>query len=94
MAKPFTYLTDCVSSDGPSITAMVDAARKVSLRTFRQHCDCAAWEQSIGYERDPRHGLTLNKDRFVKFYKSRYRGTPCYFAVWSAIEYVFTRKQT
>lgn len=85
----FVFITDCVHSDGPSINAMVDEAREVTLRTFRKRCDTLDWERLLGYERAGRGGLPLSRDWHVAYYKSRYRGMPCYYAVWSAIEHIF-----
>jgi len=40
-------------------------------------------------DRDNRGGLTLRRDYHVRYYKSRYGDSPCYFIVHSAIEYIF-----
>jgi len=87
--RNFTYETCCVNSDGPSITAMVDAAREIKLGTFRRHCESSRLESELGYCRG---GLSLARDWHVTFYKSRFRGRPCYYLRHSAIEYVFTEQ--
>lgn len=86
----FIYNTNCVQSDGDSINDMLDTAVAITLVTFRRRCDVEDWEHQMGYVRDRRHGLTLARDYHVAYYKSRYRGQPCYYAVHSAIEHVFT----
>lgn len=88
----FEYLTCCVHSDGPSINRMTDAAREVTLRTFRRRCATRNWEESLGYERAGRGGLALSNDWHVSFHKSVYRGRPCYYARHSAIEHIFTER--
>ena len=88
----FRYLTDCVHSDGPSITPMVDQARDVTRRTFLQHVDrenLREIEAGIGYAAHPRQGLTMAADWSVSYYRSKFRGRPCYFFKWSSIEHVF-----
>lgn len=85
--RDFYYRTSCVESDGESITAMVDTAREITLATMRRHCaDLAQWADGMGYCRG---GLTLAKDWAVAYYKSTYKGQPCYFLTHSMIEYVW-----
>lgn len=92
--KDYVFETDCISSDGESITSMVDAAKQISYETMLSHCDLASWAVDHGYEPSSRqgHGLTLKNDWHVGYFKSTYRGKPCYFLVWSAIEMVFVKK--
>lgn len=95
MAK-LEYLTCCVESDGKSITDMVEHARPVTLATFRGRCNTAQWERCMGYDRGakPGRGLPLSRDWHVAFFRSVYRGEHCYYAVHSAIEYIFTNQLT
>ena len=92
MEKKFHFYTDCVSSDGPSINAMVDQAREVTLATFRKHCEAEDWERAHGYEREGKGGLPLSRDWHVRFFKSKYRGRPCYYITHSAIEHIFIER--
>lgn len=91
----FIYHRCCVDfsmAEVGDLQAMIDAARPITLRTFRRHCDTAAWERQMGYERggQQRHKrLSLTHDWHVRYYRSRFRGRPCYYAVHSAIEYIF-----
>lgn len=91
------YRTNCVNCPGPdagaAIQAMQDAARPVSRRTFLRRVDAQErreLEQSLGYALDPRAGLTMQKDWHVAYYRSVFRGQPCYFFDYSRIEYIFT----
>jgi hypothetical protein len=71
---------------------MVDKARDISRRTFLVHVnrdDLAKLADEMGYARHPKQGLTLAADWAVSYHKSRYRGLPCVYLRWSAIEYIF-----
>jgi hypothetical protein len=87
-AREYQYTTCCVNAQGEDITAMVDVERKVTLATIRRHCaGFADWCEQMGYERG---GLTIGHDWAVSYYRSIYRGEPCYFVRHSAIEYIWT----
>lgn len=89
----YVYDTCCVDSDGDSIVDMVDTAREVSYNLIKKHCEgLRAWEAERSYRKDGHKGLTLRNDYAARFYKSKFRGRPCYFIQWSAIEYVWVLK--
>lgn len=46
-------------------------------------------ECQLGYALHSRRGLTMARDYHVSYHKSRFRGQPCVYFRWSAIEYVF-----
>ena len=86
-----TYETCCVNSDAESIEAMTDAALEGSFKTFRRRCDTTEWERRQGYDvGHERGGLRLRRDWHVSYHRSTYQGRPCYYAVHSAIEHIFT----
>jgi hypothetical protein len=87
----YQYNTCCVDSDGPSINAMSERARPVTYRTFDRHCDWTNWARGVGYSVGTERGLHLKNDYHVAYFKSVYRGEPCYYLVWSAIEVIFTK---
>jgi hypothetical protein len=88
--KPYRYETSCVESDGPSITAMAEAATDVSYRTVLRRCEgLLEWAVGQGYKRRRDQGLTLRNDWCVSYHRSRYRGRPCYYLCWSSIEFVW-----
>jgi len=68
---------------------MCDEARDISRATFLKHCDAQDVIKGMGYSIGPEKGLHLKDDYHVSYHKSRYRGKPCYFMCWSAIEYIF-----
>jgi hypothetical protein len=92
MTKEYRYATRCVDSTAEAINAMTEKARESSLETLRRHCiGLEEWERSMGYDTGhKRGGLRLKDDRYVAYFKSRYRGRPCYYIVHSAIEFIWT----
>lgn len=89
--RPFTFETDCVSSDGESIRAMVDAPeqRQITIGTFARHVDIREAGRMLGYDRN----LPLRRDWHVSYHRSIYRGRRCYYLRWSGIEHIFTRAE-
>lgn len=89
-----TFETDCVGSgDGAAIQAMVDSAQDITRRTFCRHVDQQSREEverALGYQVGPGPDLTLARDWHVSYHKSTYRGRPCVYFRWSAIEHIFT----
>lgn len=89
MSKEFKYETCCVNSDAESIIAMVDNAKDVTLTTFLRQCDASDLLLDLGYNKM----FPIKKDWHVKYFKSTYKGKPCYYMVHSAIEYVFCKNK-
>jgi hypothetical protein len=82
----FQYLTCCVNSTAEAINAMTDTAREITFGTFARHCDWRELASQMGYQRG---GLVLSRDWAVSYYRSTYKGRPCYYMVHSCIEYIF-----
>lgn len=98
MTADYTYETCCVAADGPSISAMRDheACREVSYSTMLRRCaGLLEWAVENNYDRRSNaansHGLTLRNDWHVGYYRSVFRGRPCYYLVWSGIEFIWTK---
>lgn len=90
----FRFLTTCVTAPGPTpgedITAMVEAGREITRRTFLRWVDredLTLWETALGYDRD----FPMSRDWHVRYARSTYRGVPCVYFDHSRIEHVFTR---
>ena len=90
------YLTNCVEvgmSELEHLQAMQDEGREVTLATGRRHCDPAdfrAFERRMGYDTGgERGGLRLKDDWHVGYFKSTWKGRPCYYIVHSAIEHIW-----
>ncbi len=92
-AERLRFIGTCVDlEDGSAIQAMVDASISISRRAFLARVDRAmlvAIEEGLGYERHPRRGLTMAGDWHVSYHRSSWRGIPCLYFRWSAIEHVF-----
>ena len=87
--KPFHYWTCCVNATGQDIEQMVDAATKITYKTFTRHCNWQDWAKSMGYALNNKKGLALKDDWHVGYYKSKYQSRPCYYLDHSAIEYIW-----
>ena len=83
----YEYRTNCVSAAARDIDAMCDGSREVSYRTFIKHCPDA--REVLGYTRGS--GVTLSGDWAVSFYRSTFKGTPCFYACHSSIEYIWVK---
>lgn len=84
-----SLVTTCVDSTAKSITDMVDSSREITCKTFFRHVDRKEVSLMLGYSLHKLRGLTIRDDYTISYHKSKYRGKPCYYLVWSAIEYVF-----
>lgn len=88
--KRYQYITCCINAKAQDIDAMVDNGRAVTFQTIRRHCqDLREWVENMGYGRTA--GLLIQDDWAVSFYKSTYKGVPCYYIRHSAIEYVWVK---
>jgi len=85
----YQYYTNCVASTAEAIINMTDKAKKITYETFIKHVDWREVSKLFGYELHPKQGLTLKNDFCVGYYKSVYKGHPCYYAAWSGIEHIF-----
>ena len=91
-----TYRINCTQLGSDSIgdlQAMTDCARPISYDSFRREvsgADLDMLADQFGYVKDPqRGGLSLRRDRMVEFFRSVYKGKPCFYMRHSAIEYIF-----
>ena len=73
--------------------AMIEGAEEVSYQTFRRLVgaeELDRWARAHGYDvGHQRGGLRLNKDWAVGFYRSTWRGEPCAYLSWSAMEMIW-----
>lgn len=92
----YPYETSCVNSTGELITAMQEAARPITRRTFLKYAEPGAverLEKDLGYDTGTeRGGLRMSKDWHVEYAKSVYNGRPCVYVCHSRIEYIFTKQ--
>ena len=83
------YLTNCVNSTAEHINNMVEVAREITYGTFIKHVDWKELANMFSCETHYKHGLLLKNDWAVSYFKSKYRGKPCYYVCHSCIEYIF-----
>lgn len=84
-AKKMQYVECCVNSDYISINRMRDVAQAITFETFRKRVSITEVSKMLGYGRN----FSLKNDWHVAYYRSHYKGQPCYYLVHSAIEYIF-----
>ena len=85
----FRYVHACPDSTYEDISDMTDKSVDISRRTFIKYVnqeDRQELERSLGYGRD----FPISGDWHVSYSKSEYRGSPCVYLTWSAIEHIFT----
>lgn len=71
----------------------IDSSSDITRNTFLKYVDrdeMKLIENDLGYEQDPRKGLTMKDDYHVRYHRSTVKGCPAVFFVWSATEFVFT----
>lgn len=89
-AKLITTCVECSQSDVPDLHDMCNRGREISYKTFAHRVDISKVAQKLGYVvRPDQKGLRLSQDWCVRFYRSMWKGRPCYYMNWSAIEYIF-----
>lgn len=84
--------TRCCDGDATyeELHSMYDRNRAITFRTFAKHVDVQPIAEALGYAFDRNaRGLRLSKDWAVRFHKSVFKGQPCYYLVWSAIDHIF-----
>lgn len=95
-ARRLEFFSDCVNwprDQVDDLSDMIHVGKDITRATFLKSVnpdEMRDLEKQLGYERDPRRGLTMAKDYHVAYYKSTLRGCPAVYFVWSAIEHVFT----
>lgn len=85
---PMKFVTDCTAAEGQDINDMKDIAEEITRRTFLKYVDkgdMKAISEQLGYGRD----FSMAGDWAIAYYKSFYRGVPCIYFTWSAIEHIF-----
>lgn len=74
---------------------MTGGATEITFETFARRTEWKDLARQMGYETTPGvKGLRLCRDRCVSFYRSKWKGKPCYYMVHSAIEFIFTKGTT
>lgn len=87
--KLIARCVDLSMRDVPDLHAMTEAARSVSFATFAKHCDWQDVARALGYAIGAERGLHMKADYCVSWYRSTWRGKPCYYMDHSRIEHIF-----
>jgi len=87
----YTYFTCCVNADGDSIQDMIDVASDIEASTFFRHVSRMDVYDILGGGGVYSRKFPIIKDWHVRYHKSKYQGKPCYYVVWSCIEFVFIK---
>jgi len=90
--KPYVFETSCVGARGEDINEMRQDPREITYRTMLKHCDLSVVAEQLCYGKRKDVDITLKEDPYVAYYKSTYRGKPCYYLVHSAIEYIWVKR--
>jgi hypothetical protein len=84
----FRLLTTCTYAKASDLEEMYATQREVCYRTVLRR---------IGKEHllevFPVYKLgipSMSKDRYIRYYRCRYMGVPCYNIEWSCIDHIFT----
>lgn len=90
-SKKRILFTRCCDGDATSdeLHEMYDVEREISYRTFAKHVDIVPLEVGMKYAVGREKGLRLSQDWAVRFYRSKFRGQPCYYMDHSAIDHIF-----
>jgi hypothetical protein len=94
--KDYIYHASCVdlstTEDVKALTLMVSIAKPITLQTFRKRAEgLELWREERHYAKRRKDGPTLGSDWAIGFYKSTFRGYPCYYIRWSAIEFIWVK---
>lgn len=72
------------------LEAMYACDREIQGATFFRHVGMHDVAKLLGYAYGRwEQGLRLLKDWHLRYYRSTWRGVPCYHLEWSAIDHVF-----
>ena len=85
----YQYITNCTESTADLINNMVDRALEITYDTFIKHVNWKDASRLLNYGTHYKSGLLLKNDYAVSFHRSLYKGVPCYYIRWSAIEWIF-----
>jgi len=92
MKPSYVYFGCCVNLNGRKIEDMVDRAREIIWKTFKNYVSPQDVKELFPDYKVSAHDtgfMHIEHDYSVSFHKSTYNGKPCVFLVHSAIEYVF-----
>ncbi len=90
MNDEYIYLTNCTEiplSKVQFLNDMIDKGKEITQKTFFKYVNRKKVQSMLGYSRT----FPIRYDNHVSYYKSKFKGKPCYYLCWSSIEYIFTK---
>lgn len=95
--KKYVLATRCVDQVGPQgiddLRDLYANDRQVTYATFARHCDSESFARDLGYALGHAPGLKLKNDRCVRFYRSKWKGKPCFYVDQSAVDFIFLPRE-
>lgn len=84
--REYFYETCCVVSDPKDLETLYRHDRPIKADTFLRHVNLE------GTQFEKKTMPPLNKDWHVRFYRSKWKGSPCYHMDHSAVDLIFTKR--
>jgi len=85
----FRLLTTCSSAKASDLEEMYATQREVSYKTVLRKIGKEHLDEVFPIYKRPAV-LSMGRDRYIKYYRCRYKGVPCYNIEWSCIDHIFT----
>jgi hypothetical protein len=96
--KTWAYLTNCTDCPGgdagDAISDMTAEAIEIDRTRFLRYVNTDSLkrvEEILGYDKHAAQGLTMAQDWHVSYWLGHFRGAPCVYFDWSAMEFIFTK---
>jgi len=96
MSTQYTLRYRCidVGMQARHLEDMYDASLEITYATFLRHCPTLPeLARTLGYAVGSEPGLHLRNDHYVRYFRSKYKGQPCYYLAWSSIDHIFLQGQ-
>ena len=90
--RKLELVTTCVGlpqSEVHFLEDMEDAGKEITYSTFKKHINASSLAKSLGYSVGHEAGLKQKDDYHVRYFKSVWKGNPCFHMVHSAIDHIF-----
>ena len=85
----YLFLTSCVETSSQETNDMRDQAEEVTYEEMASACDLTGFKKVFGYGPEADDACELENDLHVSYWRSSYRGCPCYYLSHSSIEYIW-----
>lgn len=94
MCEGYRYVGNCTDkSTAPHLADMMDQARPITFRTFVKAVGLESIRQIFGdYQWGHGKDIRMKNDPYVTYFRSKFKGDPCYYVRHSGIEYIFVEE--